>query len=286
MEIRHIERWVKMVMLGWKAGPEQYGPMELLDQAIAAEKAGFESINMSDHFQPWDPAGQSCNTWTWLGGAAARLNGIEIGTGVTCPILRYSPAIIAQSGATVDQMNKGPVYLGVGTGEALNEYPVTELWPEYKERQAMLKESLDLIRQLWTGEETTFQGSYYVTKKARLYTTPRRHIPIYISSLVPGSAFFAGYYGDGLITGASTPETMKAIIANFDAGAREAGKDPAKMPKQVECFVAYTNDEDSAIRIWKQYWAGTMVGDVPAEPLYSGNVSYERVDSGDRHDQE
>ena len=217
-----------MVMLGWKAGPEQYGPMELLDQAIAAEKAGFESINMSDHFQPWDPAGQSCNTWTWMGAAAARLNGIEMGTGVTCPILRYNPAIIAQSAATVDQMNKGPVYLGVGTGEALNEYPVTELWPEYKERQAMLKESLDLIRQLWTGEETTFEGSYYVTKKARLYTAPRRHIPIYISSLVPGSAFFAGYYGDGLITGASTPETMKAIIANFDAGAREAGKDPAK----------------------------------------------------------
>ncbi len=92
----------------------------------------------------------------------------------------------------------------------------------------MLKESIDLIRLLWTGDETTFDGNYYVTKKARLYTAPRRDIPIYISSLVPESAFFAGYYGDGLITGASTPEMMKAIIANFDAGARESGKDPAK----------------------------------------------------------
>ena len=206
----------------------------MLDQAIAAEKAGFESIYVSDHFHPWDPAGQSCNTWTWLGAAAARLNGIEIGTGVTCPILRYNPAIIAQSAATVDRMNKGPVYLGVGTGEALNEYPTTGLWPDYEERQDMMKESIELIRLLWTGDEMTFDGNYYVTRKARLYTAPRRHIPIYISSLVPESAFFAGYYGDGLITGANTPEVMKAIIANFEAGAREAGKDPEKMPKQVE----------------------------------------------------
>jgi coenzyme F420-dependent glucose-6-phosphate dehydrogenase len=262
-----------MVMLGWKAGPEQYDPLELLNQAIAAEKSGFESINVSDHFHPWDPSGQACNTWTWMGAAAARLKGIEIGTGVTCPILRYNPAIIAQSAATLDRMNPGPVYLGVGTGEALNEFPSTGLWPGYKERQDMMRESIELIRHLWTGAETTFDGDYYVTRKARLYTAPGRHIPIYISSLVPGSAFFAGYYGDGLITGVNPPEVMKAIFANFDAGAREAGKDPASMPKQIECFVAYTDDEAGAIKAYKQYWAGTMVFAMYLQNIYTPEMS-------------
>jgi coenzyme F420-dependent glucose-6-phosphate dehydrogenase len=262
-----------MVLLGWKAGPEQYDPLDLLDQAIAAEQAGFESINMSDHLHPWDPAGNACNTWTWMGAAAARLNGIEMGTGVTCPILRYNPVIIAQSAATVDRMNRGPVYLGVGTGEALNEYPATGLWPDYKERQDMMKESIELIRMLWSGAETTFDGNYYVTRKARLYTAPRRDIPIFISSLVPDSAFFAGYYGDGLITGANPPDVMRAIIANFDAGAKEAGKDPANMPKQVECFVAYTDDRDAAVKAFKQYWAGTMVMAMYLQNIYTPEMS-------------
>jgi coenzyme F420-dependent glucose-6-phosphate dehydrogenase len=262
-----------MVMLGWKAGPEQYDPLELLDQAIAAEKAGFESINMSDHFHPWDPAGQACSTWTWMGAAAARLNGIEIGTGVTCPILRYNPALIAQSAATVDRMNKGQVYLGVGTGEALNEFPCTGYWPDYKVRQDMMQESIELIRLLWSGDEITFDGDYYVTRKARLYTAPRRHIPIYVSSLVPGSAFFAGYHGDGLATGVNPPEVMKAIVASFDEGAREAGKDPARMPKQIECFVAYTDDEEGAIKAYKQYWASTMVIAMYLQNIYTPQMS-------------
>jgi|AGTN01.1.fsa_nt_gi F420-dependent oxidoreductase, G6PDH family len=260
-------------MLGWKAGTEQCDPLDLLEQAVMAEKAGFESINMSDHFHPWDPAGQSCNTWTWLGAAAARLNGIETGTGVTCPILRYNPAIIAQSAATVDRMSSGKFYLGVGTGEALNEYPCTGQWPGYKERQDMMRESIELIRLLWTGDEITFDGDYYTMRKARLYTAPLREIPIYISSLVPESAFFAGYYGDGLVTGSNTPETMKAIISNFDAGAREAGKDPAQMPKQVECFAAYTDDEDAAIAAFKQYWAGTMAPAMYTQNLYTPAMS-------------
>ncbi len=262
-----------MVMLGWKAGPEQYDPLELLNQAVAAEKAGFESINMSDHFHPWDESGQACFTWSWLGGAAARLNGIEIGTGVTCPILRYNPAVIAQAAATIERMNKGTVYLGVGTGEALNEYPSTGLWPDYRMRQEMMRESMDLMRALWSGDVTTFDGEYYNTKKARLYTAPERDIPIYVSSIVPESAFFAGYYGDGLITGGNPPEIMRQILKNFDDGAREAGKDPSKMPKQVEFFVAYTGDEDAAINAYKQYWAGTMVMAMYTQNLYTPQMS-------------
>ena len=262
-----------MVMLGWKAGPEQYDPVELLSQAVAAEKAGFESINMSDHFHPWDEAGQACFTWSWLGAAAARLNGIEVGTGVTCPILRYNPSIIAQAAATIERLNKGNVYLGVGTGEALNEYPVTGLWPDYRMRQDMMRESIELMRSLWTGDTVTFDGEYYTAKKAKLYTAPEREIPIYVSSIVPESAFFAGYYGDGLITGANPPEVMRQILKNFDEGARESGKDPWQMPKQVEFFVAYTDDEDAAIDSYKQYWAGTMVHAMYTQNLYTPTMS-------------
>lgn len=258
-----------MVMLGWNAASEQYDPLDMLDQAVAAEKAGFESISASDHFHPWDPSGQSCNIWTWLGAAAARLNGIEIGTGVTCPILRYNPAVLAQSAATVDRMNKGDFYLGVGTGEAMNEYPTTRLWPSYNTRQDMMREAIELMRLLWRGEEVTFNGEYYMTRKARLYTMPRRRIPIYVSSLVPNSAFFAGYYGDGLISVANTPEVMKAIIANFEAGARKAGKDPEKMPKQVEIWTSYTDDVDATVKIFKQYWAGTMIFATHLQNIYT-----------------
>jgi coenzyme F420-dependent glucose-6-phosphate dehydrogenase len=256
-------------MLGWSAASEQHDPLDMLDQAAAAEKAGFESIFASDHFHPWDPSGQSCNIWTWLGAAAAKLNGIEIGTGVTCPILRYNPAVLAQAAATVDRMNKGDFYLGVGTGEAMNEYPTTKLWPGYDKRQDMMREAIELMRLLWSGNEATFNGKYYRTKKARLYTAPRRRIPIYISSLVPNSAFFAGYYGDGLVSVDKPPEMMKAIIANFEAGALEAGKDSEKMPKQVKIMVAYTDDVDTSVKIFKQYWAGTMIFATHLQNIYT-----------------
>lgn len=197
---------------------------------------------------------------------------MEIGTGVTCPILRYNPAIIAQSAATVDKMNKGGFYLGVGTGEAINEFPTTRLWPEYNERQNMMREAIELMRLLWRGDEVTFNGEYYGTKKARLYIVPRRHIPIYVSSLVPNSAFFAGYYGDGLITVANPPDVMKAIISNFEAGARKAGKDPEKMPKQIEIWVAYTDDVDNVIKTFKQYWAGTMIFATHLQNIYTSEM--------------
>lgn len=261
-----------MVLLGWQAGPEQYDPLELLDQAVAAEKAGFETILVDDHFHPWDPSGQSCYTWSWLGAAAARLSGIEIGTGVTCPILRYNPAIIAQAAATIDRMNPGPVYLGVGTGEALNEYPTTGLWPDYNLRQDMMREAIELIRTLWTGAEVMFDGDYFTTRKARLYTPPRRNIPIYISSLVPESAYFAGMYGDGLITAGST-EAMRQIIANFDDGAREAGKDPEQMPKMVLYNVAYTDDTDAAVKIHKKYWASTALRAMYLQNIYTPEMA-------------
>lgn len=263
-----------MVTFGWKASPEQYPPREMLDYAVAAEDAGFDSLSVSDHFHPWSEAGQSCFTWSWLGAAAASLKRMELGTGVTCPILRYNPAIIAQAAATVDNMAPGRTYLGVGTGEALNEYPVMVEWPGFHERQDMLREALDLIRALWTGDEVTFQSEHYSMRKARLFTLPKAPIPIFISSLVPESAYYAGLYGDGLLTvGGNPPEVYEKMLSNFEAGARDAGKDSASMPKHIELSVAFTDDVEAAIAPVKKYWTGTMIHAMYLQKIYTPAMS-------------
>jgi coenzyme F420-dependent glucose-6-phosphate dehydrogenase len=197
-----------------------------------------------------------------------------MGTGVTCPILRYHPAIIAQAAATLEYMAPGRVYLAVGTGEALNEYAAAGAWPEYKERQDRLAEAIELIRSLWSGEEVTHRGEYYETQKARLWTRSDRPIPLYISSMVPGSARFAGQYGDGLMTvGGQKPELYKQILQQFEEGAREVGKDPSSMPKLIELNVAYTDDEQATIECMKQYWAGTFIPALFDQKIYTPAMS-------------
>lgn len=263
-----------MAQLGWKAGPEQYPPVELLDYAVVAEQAGFDSIDVSDHFHPWSEEGQAAFTWTWLGAVAARTRNIHMGPGVTCPILRYHPAIIAQAAATLSHFAPGRVYLGVGTGEALSEYAAVGQWPEYNERQARLAEAIELIRVLWSGEEVTFKGTFYQTHKAKLYTPPAAPIPIYVSSLVPESASFAGQHGDGLITvGGKQPELYQQIQKQFEDAAKKAGKNPARMPRLIELNVAYTRDTEAAIAEQKRYWAGSYIPALYDQRIYTPAMS-------------
>ncbi len=265
-----------MLKLGFKIAPEQYTPSEMLRQVIAAENNGFDSIDVSDHFHPWSEQGQSCFTWTWLGAAAASTKKIELGTGLTCPILRYNPAIIAQATATVSSLAGGRTYLAVGTGEALNEYPVTCEWPEFSERQHMLEEAVKLIRELWTGEKVNFEGDYYCTRAAKLYTLPAEDIPIYFSSMVPESAQFAGYNGDGLITvGGSGMKKYKQILSKFENGARRAGKDIESMPKAVELTVAYGDKLEESVENLHKYWAGSMVPALFLNKIYTPAMSAE-----------
>jgi len=265
-----------MLKLGWKAGTEQYPPAELLEYALAAEQAGFDSIDASDHFHPWSEQGQACFVWTWLGAAGTRTSRIELGTGVTCPTLRYHPAVIAQAAATMGVLAPGRFYLGLGTGEALNEYAATGQWPDYKTRQEQLIEAVRLIRELWSGEPVSHDGQYYQTRQARLYTRPSKPIPIFISSLVPNSAGIAGEIGDGLITvGGKEPDLYREIIRNFESGARSVGKDPAKMPRIVELAVSYGADEEEAIQCRKQYWAGTFIPALFTERIYTPKLSAE-----------
>ena len=263
-----------MLNLGWKAGTEQYTPDELLEYAIAAEEAGFDSISVSDHFHPWAEQGQACFVWTWLGALAVKTKKIRFGTGVTCPILRYHPAVIAQAAATVAYLAPKRFFLGVGTGEALNEYSATGQWPDYKIRQAQMAEAIELMRALWSGEKITHRGVYYQTRQAKLYTRPKEPIPVYISSMVPNSAHFAGKYGDGLITtGGEEPETYEKIFENFKAGSKESGKKPTQMPRMVELGVEYTDDEEAAIECRKAYWAGTFVPALFTQRIYTPETS-------------
>jgi coenzyme F420-dependent glucose-6-phosphate dehydrogenase len=234
--------------------------MEILDYAIAADEAGFDLIDVSDHFQPWSQAGQAPFTWTWLGAVAVRTKRIQLGAGTTCPILRYHPAIIAQATATLSHLAPERAYICLGTGEAVNEYAATGRWPGYRERQARLAEAIELIRRLWTGDEVTYKGQYYQTRKARLFTPPAAPIPLYVSALAPGSADFAGRHGDGMITiGGKEPELYRQVLQQFEQGARAAGKDPAQMPRLIELGAAWTDDVDAAVTIRKKYWAGAMI---------------------------
>ena len=265
-----------LMQLGWKAGPEQYPPVELCDYAVVAEQAGFESIDSSDHFHPWSEEGQASFVWTWFGAVATRTSRIHMGPGVTCPIFRYHPAVIAQAAATLTHFAPGRVYLAVGTGEALNEFAATGMWPGYDERQARMAEAIELIRALWTGEEVSFAGTYYHTHKAKLYTPPVSPIPLYISSVVPESASFAGKYGDGLMTvGGKQPEIYQSIMQNFEQGAIDNGKDPKTMPRLIELNVAYTDDMDGAVQEMKKYWASTFVPALFYANIYSPKMAAE-----------
>lgn len=263
-----------MALFGWKAGAEQYPPPQLLDYAVAAEQAGFDALDVSDHFHPWAEKGEASFVWAWLGAVAAKTSRLFIGTGVTCPILRYHPSIIAQACATLECLAPGRFYLGVGTGEALNEYSSTGQWPEYRVRQDQLAEAIELMRELWCGGAVTHHGRFYNTHGARIYSLPDRTPPIYVSSLVPNSAYFAGQYGDGLFTVAGEePDTYREMMEHFEAGAREAGKDPARLPRLIEVAVDFTADKQQAVEDRKAYWAGAMVPAMFTQRLYTPHQS-------------
>jgi coenzyme F420-dependent glucose-6-phosphate dehydrogenase len=263
-----------MLQFGWKAGTEQFGPQELLEFAVAAEEASFDAVSASDHFHPWAEQGEACFVWSWLGAAAARTRKIVLGTGVTCPILRYHPSIIAQACATLATLAPNRFFLGLGTGEALNEYSAVGEWPEYDTRQQQLAEAIRLMQKLWEGGKVTHEGEHYRTHQAKLYTLPEKPIPVYISSLVPNSAHFAGKHGDGLVTvGGEEPETYKDMLAHFEAGAREAGRDASKMPKLIELQVDFTADRKKAIEARKAYWAGAFVPAMFTQRLHTPELS-------------
>src|SRR5213080_3195012 len=190
-----------MLRLGYKASAEQFGPRELLNFACLAEEAGFDSVFVSDHFQPWRHTdGHAPFALSWLGALGARTSRIVMGTSVLTPTFRYHPAIVAQSFATLGCLFPERVVLGMGTGESMNEVPLGIEWPDGKERFARFREAVRLIRQLWSEERVTFEGDYYRTDKATIYDRPDQPVPLYLAGSGPAATRFAGRQGDGYIT--------------------------------------------------------------------------------------
>ncbi len=245
------------LVLGYKASAEQFGPRELLDFSVQAERLGLDSIAVSDHFQPWrHHGGHSPNALVWLGAVGARTERAQLGTSVLTPTLRYSPSIVAQAFATLACLNPGRVFLGVGTGEAMNETPATGAeWPGAKERRLRLAEAIELIKRLWHDERVTFEGDYYHTVRATIYDRPDEPVPIYVAASGPLAAKLAGRVGDGFIaTSGKKQELYEELLANLADGAAQAGRDAASLPKFIEIKVSYDHDLDFAYDACK-WWA-------------------------------
>jgi len=245
------------VKLGYKASAEQFHPRGLLDLAIAAERAGFESVWTSDHFQPWRyTGGHAPNALVWLGAAAQATERVTLGTSVLTPTLRYNPAIVAQAFATLSCLAPGRIILGVGTGESMNEVPVGVEWPEQKERFARLRESLTLIRRLFSEDFVTFEGEYYRTRNATVYDRPDDPVPIYIAASGPAAARLAGRIGDGFICTSGKGEALytETLLPALVEGCVGAGRDPATIERTIEMKVSFDLDHERAMEDTKE-WA-------------------------------
>jgi coenzyme F420-dependent glucose-6-phosphate dehydrogenase len=239
-----------MPELGYALSSEEHGPRDLVRFAQAAEAAGFSFALISDHFHPWlDRQGHSPFVWSVIGGIAQATSQLRLGTGVTCPIMRYHPAIIAQAAATSAAMMPGRFFLGLGTGENLNEHIVGQGWPSAPVRQEMLEEAIEIIRLLWQGGEQSYAGAHFTLDHARLYTLPDALPPLYVAASGPRAAELAGQVADGLIT--VMPEA--ALVDTF----REmAGADK---PAYGQVSVCWAADEATARRTAAEWWASAAV---------------------------
>jgi G6PDH family F420-dependent oxidoreductase len=239
-----------MVRLGYALSCEEHRPRELVKFAQQAEAAGFTFAQISDHFHPWiDKQGQSPFVWSVIGGIAQATERLRLGTGVTCPIMRYHPAIVAQAAATCASMMPGRFFLGVGTGVALNEHIVGERWPSADERRDMLAEAIELMRELWEGCSTSFTGDYFQVVDARIYTLPDDPIELLVAASGPEAATLAGHAGDGLVATAPDQEIVEAFTA---AGGSEK-------PRHGQVTCCWAADVEEAKKMALELWPNAAV---------------------------
>ncbi|MFD4630633.1 LLM class F420-dependent oxidoreductase [Streptomyces sp. NPDC058284] len=233
-----------MTVYGYFLSCEEFAPAELLSQARAAEEAGFEVLAISDHYHPWnDEQGQSSFVWSMIG-ALSQVCSLPVTTLVTCPTVRMHPAVNAQAAATSAVLTEGRFRFGVGTGEALNEHVVGERWPDAEQRMDMLEEAVQVIRQLFTGEQVTHRGRHYTVENARLYTRPEQPPPIYVSGFGPRAAALAGRIGDGFVT--MTPDAD--LVGRF----RSAGG--GRKPVVGGLKVCWGPDRDRSVKTAHRLW--------------------------------
>jgi coenzyme F420-dependent glucose-6-phosphate dehydrogenase len=240
-----------VLRIGYKASAEQFSPTQLLEFSCLAEQLGFDSVFISDHFQPWrHTGGHAPFSFAWMGAAGARTDRILIGTSVATPTFRYHPSVVAQAVGTLGAMFPDRIILGVGTGESLNEVPATGMkWPPFKERFGRLKEAVVLINRLWREERVSFEGEYYRTENATIYDRPANPVPIYIAAAGPTAATLAGEVADGFIcTSGKAPELYRdTLLPNVAAGLAAAGRAPDAAERMIELKVSFDTDRERAM---------------------------------------
>ena len=245
--------------LGYKASAEQFAPRELVELGVAAEEHGMDSATVSDHFQPWrHKGGHAPFSLAWMTAVGERTKRITLGTSVLTPTFRYNPAVIAQAFATMACLYPDRIFLGVGTGEALNEIGrgYEGAWPEFEERSARLREAVRLMRELWLGDRVDFDGEYYRTKGASIYDVPEGGVPVYIAAGGPVVAKYAGRAGDGFIctSGKGAELYQDKLIPAVAEGAAAAGRDADEIDKMIEIKISYDPDPELALENTR-FWA-------------------------------
>jgi G6PDH family F420-dependent oxidoreductase len=239
------------VKLGYALSSEEHPPDALVRHARAAEAAGFEFALVSDHFHPWtDRQGESPFVWTVIGAIAQSTETLVLGTGVTCPILRIHPAILAQAAATAAALMPGRFFLGLGSGENLNEHILGDRWPNAAERLEMLAEAIAVIRRLWAGGLVSHHGRHFTVDRARLYTLPAEPPPIAVAASAPRAAELAGSEGDALISVAPNQE----VVERFE----RAGGDGR--PRYGQLHVCWAESEGEAVRTARHIWPNAALG--------------------------
>jgi coenzyme F420-dependent glucose-6-phosphate dehydrogenase len=243
--------------LGWKASAEQFGPRQLLDFAVEAEEQGFDSIWVSDHYQPWRHTdGHAPFSLSWLAAVGERTRNVLLGTSVLTPTFRYHPSVVAHAFATLGVMYPGRIALGIGTGESMNEVPVTGIeWPDQRERFRRLSEATKLIKRLWAEESVEFDGEYYHVHGATVYDRPDQQVPIYIAATGESAAKLAGRQAEGFIctSGKGMELYRDKLLPAVREGADAAGRDYDDIEKTIEVKVAFDHDRTKALadtKIW------------------------------------
>ena len=245
--------------IGYKASAEQFAPRQLLDYAVLAEEIGLESVWISDHFQPWrHHGGHAPYSLSWLAAVGERTERVQLGTSVMTPTFRYNPAVVAQAFGTLGSLYPGRIAMGVGTGEALNEIVVGSVesgeWPDFKERFGRLRESVRLMRALWTGERVSFEGDYYHTVDATIYDKPEEPIPVYIAAGGPTVAKYAGRMGDGFICTSGKGESLytEKLIPAVEEGLELGKRDT--IDRMIEIKLSWDPDHEKAVENCR-FWA-------------------------------
>jgi coenzyme F420-dependent glucose-6-phosphate dehydrogenase len=250
---------VTKLNLGYKASAEQFAPRELVELAVLAEEHGMDSATVSDHFQPWrHQGGHAPFSLAWMTAVGERTKRLILGTSVLTPTFRYNPAVVAQAFATMACLYPERVFLGVGTGEALNEIATGYAgeWPDFKERFARLRESVQLMRELWLGDRVDFDGAYYHLKGASIYDVPAGGVPVYIAAGGPVVAKYAGRVGDGFICTSGKGEELyqDKLIPAVKKGAEVAGRNADEVDRMIEIKISYDTDPELALENTR-FWA-------------------------------